>query len=367
MRHGSLAAGLVVTGLILTGCGNAPTTRTTGNAASSDPFADYASLTGKQRTDRLLKDAKKDGAVLDLYTSNTDIQDLVDGFEKAYPDIKVNAFRANSETVLQRVTQENQANKPQNDVVDTNDLELREMDKAHLLSPYKGPSLDGLRAAAKGLGNWTAERFNAFVVGWNTSVVPKSQQPKDITELADPKWKGKVSLEIGDWDWYGAMHTYLTQERGMSESATDDLFKKIVANAKVTKGHTVQGELLSAGQFGAAASVYSHTIDKAAKKGAPVAWRPAVNPVILRPNGVALMSRARHPAAALLWTDWVLGAGQKDVAKSERIPAAEHVPGVRNPIPASAKTYSLPKTAEVDDTKWSNDYDALLRGVPSAG
>ncbi|MFI6343972.1 ABC transporter substrate-binding protein [Streptomyces sp. NPDC050560] len=367
MRHGVLAAGLVVTGLILTACGNAPTTQAGGgSSAASDPYADYASLTGKARTDKLLADAKKDGSVLDLYTSNTDIQDLVSGFKKAYPQIKVNAFRANSETVLQRVTQENQANKPQNDVVDTNDLELREMDKAHLLKPYDGPSKDDLREEATGLGGWTAERFNAFVVGWNTSVVHKGQEPKNFTELADPKWKGKLSMEVGDWDWYAAMHTYLTEKKGMSDSAVNDLFKKIVANAKVTKGHTVQGELLSAGQFGVALSVYSHTIDQAAKKGAPVAWRPAVEPVILRPNGVALMTRARHPAAALLWVDWVLGDGQKAVTESERIPAAKHVPGEKDPIPADATVYSLPKTAETDGTKWSDAYDALLRGVPTA-
>ncbi|WP_066952525.1 ABC transporter substrate-binding protein [Streptomyces lushanensis] len=368
MRHGALTAGLLAAGLILTGCGSSPTTRSPGGSAgSTDPYADYASLTGKARTDRLLADAKSEGAQLDLYTSNTDIQDLVDGFKKAYPDIKVNAFRANSETVLQRISQENQANKPQNDVVDTNDLELRALDKQGLLTPYTGPSAAGLKDAAKGLGGWTAERFNAFVIGWNTNLVKEGQGPKSFADLADPKWKGKLSVEIGDWDWYASMHTYLTEEQGMGQSDADDLFKRIAANVKVTKGHTVQGELLSAGQFAVALSVYSHTVDKAAKKGAPVAWRPVVEPVILRPNGVGLMSRPRHPAAALLWTDWVLSDGQKSIAESLRIPAASSVPGFKDPIPAGTTTYSLSKTAEMDGTKWSADYDALLRGVPKAG
>ena len=88
--------------------------------------------------------------------------------------------------------------------------------------------------------------------------------------------------------------------------------------------------------------------------------------MILRPNGVALMARARHPAAALLWTDWVLGAGQKVIAESLRIPAAKQVPGYRDPIPAGTRTYSLSKTAETDTKKWNSAYDALLRGVPAA-
>ncbi|MCI3242446.1 MULTISPECIES: extracellular solute-binding protein [Streptomyces] len=367
MRQGALPAGLLAAGLVLTGCGASPTAGTAGSAPEKNPYAPYESLTGSKRTDKLLADARSEGGTLDLYTSNTDIQDLVDAFQKAYPGIKVHAFRANSETVLQRAIQENDANKPQNDVMDTNDLELRALDSQHLLHAYKGPAEAGLKDAAKNLGGWTAERFNAFVVGWNTNQVKKGEEPTDFADFADPKWKGKLSVEVGDWDWYASMHTYLTEEKGMSGAQADALFKKIASNVKVVKGHTVQGELLSAGQFAVALSVYSHTVDKAAKKGAPVAWRPAVEPVILRPNGVALMARARHPAAALLWTDWVLGPGQKVIAESLRIPAAKSVPGYTDPIPPGTKTYSLSKTAETDTKKWNTAYDALLRGVPAAG
>jgi iron(III) transport system substrate-binding protein len=369
MRHGALTAGLLAVGLVLAGCGSSPTAGSPGgsSAGGADPYSDYASLTGTQRTQKLLADAKNEGGVLDLYTSNTDIQDLVDGFEKAYPGINVRAFRANSETVLQRALQENQAGKPQNDVVDTNDLELRALDTQGLLRPYNGPAKAGLKDSAKAFNGWTAERFNAFVVGWNTTLVPHGQEPENFADLADPRWKGRLSVEVGDWDWYASMHTYLTEEKGMSASDVDSLFKKIASNVKVVKGHTVQGELLSAGQFAVALSVYSHTVDKAAKKGAPVAWRPAVEPVILRPNGVGLMAHPRHPAAALLWTDWVLSDGQKIIAKSLRIPAAKTVQGFRDPIPAGTATYSLSKTAETDSKKWNADYDALLRGVPAAG
>lgn len=367
MRHGVLPVGLLAAGLLLTACGASPTTGAPGSAPDKNPYAKYDSLTGTQRTDKLIADAKDEGGVLDLYTSNTDIQDLVDGFQKAYPGIKVHAFRANSETVLQRALQENQANKPQNDVIDTNDLELRALDSQHLLHPYDGPAEAGLKEAAKNLGGWTAERFNAFVVGWNTNEVKKGEEPVDFADFADPKWKGRLAVEVGDWDWYASMYTYLTEEKKMSSSDVDALFKKIAANVKVTKGHTVQGELLSAGQFGVALSVYSHTIDKAAAKGAPVAWRPVVEPVILRPNGIGLMANPRHPAAALLWTDWVLSDGQKIIADSLRIPAAKSVPGFKDPIPAGTTTYSLSKSAETDTKKWNTAYDALLRGVPAAG
>ncbi|MFZ5850209.1 MAG: ABC transporter substrate-binding protein [Actinomycetota bacterium] len=368
------AALFAVTALLLAGCGSSPVTAANGPGAATASataggglYAPYAGLTGTARTQKLLADAKAEGGVLDIYTSNTDIDKLTGAFQKAYPDIKVNAFRANSETVLQRVLQESQANRTQNDVVDTNDGELRAMNDQGLLTGYTGPALAGLRDAAKQFKGWTAERFNAFVVGWNTKLVPAGQEPKTFTELADPKWKGKLSLEVGDWDWYASLYTYLTQEQKMSPADVDQVFKDIVANAKVAKGHTVQGELLGAGQFSVALSLYSHTVDKAAAKGAPVAWKPAVQPVILRPNGVGLMTKARHPAAALLWLDWVLGDGQQVIAASERIPAAKQVPGLENPIPDGVTVYNVPETAIKDSKKWNTAYDDLLRGAPKAG
>ncbi|MBQ0964947.1 MULTISPECIES: extracellular solute-binding protein [Streptomyces] len=367
MRQGALPAGLLAAGLLMSACGPSPTTAADQSRAESNPYAPYQNLTGRERAEKLLADAREEGGVLDLYTSNTDIQDLVDGFEEAHPGIEVRAFRANSETVLQRTLQENQAGKPGNDVVDTNDLELRALDSQHLLRAYTGPSLDGLKPEAKGLGNWTAERFNAFVAGWNTREVSEDEPPADFTGFADPKWKGRLSVEVGDWDWYASMYTYLTEKKGMSRTAVDGLFEKIVANVKVAKGHTVQGEMLSAGQFGVALSVYSHTVDKAARKGAPVAWKPAVEPVILRPNGIGLMAAPRHPAAALLWTDYVLGPGQKEIAKSLRIPAARHVPGYDEPVPPGTETFTLSKTGGTETKKWDAAYDALLRGAPQAG
>src|SRR5262245_32869736 len=141
MHHRVHTAGLLVSGLLLAACGAPLTSNSAGSKKSkeSKAYAKYEGLTGKERTDKLLADAKSQGGVLDLHTSNTDIQDLVDGIHKAYPRINVHAFRANSETVLQRALHENQANKPQNDVMDTNDLELRALDAQHLLHPYKGP------------------------------------------------------------------------------------------------------------------------------------------------------------------------------------------------------------------------------------
>jgi iron(III) transport system substrate-binding protein len=363
---------MALTGALLAGCGSSPTTGSSsgdgnGNADPAAAYASVASLTGSDREQKLVDAAKAEGGVLDIYTSNTDEEDAAAAFQEQYPSIKVNVFRANSETVLQRTLQEAAANKGSNDIIDTNDAELNALSDKGLLAPYDGPGLEGLRPGSE-FKDWTASRFNAFVVGWNTNGVKQGEEPTKIQDLADPRWKGRLALEVGDWDWYAALHTYLTDEKGMSASDVDGFFMKLVGNAKVVKGHTVMGELLSAGQFDVAPSIYSHTIDKAAADGAPVAFRPVVGPVILRPNGVALMAHPRHPAAATLWMDWQLTDGQKSIAEAHRVTAREDVEGFTDPIPADVEVYEMPQDEVTKNgSDWAKHYDDLLRNAPTAG
>ncbi len=101
--------------------------------------------------------------------------------------------------------------------------------------------------------------------------------------------------------------------------------------AKVVKGHTVMGELLSAGQFSVAASNYSYLVQRAEDKGAPVAYQPFVQPVIARPQGAALMKTAPHPAAALLFVDWLLTEGQQVFVDLGLTPSIEPE-GLKDPL-----------------------------------
>lgn len=354
-----------IAALVATACGAGPgAAQDSGDTHASQVYAKFAHMNGGKRHDALVKAAKKEGELV-LYTSNTDYQDLVSGFEKAYPAIHVQAYRASSEKVLQRILQEGSAHKTSNDVVDTNKGELDIMASKHLFGEYKSAIRNSLREVAK-QDHWTATRLNAFTVAWNTNMVPKGQQPTSYLDLAKPKWKGKISMEAGDFDWYASLYTYLRSQKHMSKQQVDSYFEKLAANAKVVKGHTVQGQLLSAGQFGVATSLYKHTVDKAHfNKKAPVSWQPTVQPLFVRPNGQAMMKNAQHPAAALLYMDWVLTEGQKTIVKSYRVPVQKDVPGEENPLPEGVKTVPVPDDAYSNSKKWSAQYDALLRGTPT--
>jgi iron(III) transport system substrate-binding protein len=328
MRNPRFIAGVAgaLLSLVLAACGGSPSARGPNAAANSgvekhakEVYDQINALSGEARRTKLVELAKKEGR-LSIYTSNTDIDALVEGFEKAY-GINVTVYRGNSESVLQRTLQEQRAGFYGADVLETNAGELNVANKEGFLSEYKSELRDKVRKEGQAAG-WTASRFNVFVVGWNTNRVKPGQEPKTIEELAEPRYKGRISMEMSDVDWFAALHDYY-RTKGKSEQEVLGLFRRIAANAKVAKGHTVQGELLSAGQFDIALSAYSHTIDKAAKKGAPVAWRPAqgkpVQPIVIRPNGIGLMKTAKNPAAAMLFVDWELTEAQRIFAGLFRI------------------------------------------------
>jgi iron(III) transport system substrate-binding protein len=311
--------------LLLAACGGSPTAGSTaapaGETDATRTYERINGLTGQQRTDELVRCAKEEGR-LGIYTSNTDMDPLIKGFTDQY-GIQVDSYRGNSESVLQRVLQEQAARYYGNDVVDTNAIELNVLNREGMLAPYEGPLRDAVREEGKADG-WTASRFNAFVIAWNTDLVKPGDEPMSFEELADPKWKGRLSMELGDVDWFTALYHHMVAG-GKSEQEVLDLFKAVAANSQITKGHTVQGELLSAGQFAVAASAYSHTIDNAAAEGAHVAWKTAegaaAQPVVVRPNGVGLMRNAQHPCAATLFVDYELSAGQELIASANRIGA----------------------------------------------
>ncbi len=362
-RLGRLATAVAVIAAMVS-CGAPPTAPTTSSGASTSAFDKYESLTGQQRRDRLVTDAKSEGQ-LTLYTSMT--SDVADAVSKAFGDqfgIKINLYRAASETVLQRILQEASANHPGADVVETDALEMAALNKEHLAARYAGERRD--KVAPEGqFENWTATRYNLFAPSWNTVKVPAGGQPTSWESLADPKWNGQLAMELSDYDWYLTLYEYW-QTHGKSSSEIDKLFADMASGAKVVKGHTVMGELLSAGQFSVAASNYSYLVQRGADKGAPVAYQPFVEPVIARPQGAALMKSAPHPAVALLFEDWLLTEGQQVFVNLGLTPSIEPQ-GLKDPL-AGVEVIPVDVNKLLNEQKqWSDRYDALLQKGEQVG
>lgn len=360
------AAAAVATVFVVAACGGSPTSPSAGdkNKEAGGPteaeklYEEMAGLAGQERRDRLVElAAEEDG--LNLYTSmNADILDeVVSAFEDEF-DIAPSVYRAGSETILQRILQESGANFPGNDVVETNGSELGALQTEGVMAQCAAQARIDMVPEAGRSEDWTSTRFNLFAPSWNTKVIKGDMVPTSWEDLADPKYDGKLALELGDYDWYLGLTDYWLSE-GKSQEEIDKLFADIVDGAVVVKGHTVMAELMSAGQFGVAASNYTYIVEAAKKAGAPVETRPYVNPVIARPNGGSCMRTAENPATAMLFMDWLLEEGQKLISGLELTPAIQEGDALSGTELVAIDSQKLLEEGQV----WSDKYDKLLSGA----
>ncbi|KQZ11748.1 hypothetical protein ASD19_00215 [Microbacterium sp. Root53] len=132
----------------------------------------------------------------------------------------------------------------------------------------------------------------------------------EVTERIGAEYEGMLSMEINEVDWFMALYEHYL-EQGMSEDEVMEIFKGIAANSVMVDGHATQMDQLAAGQYAVAMSTYDYQTAGIAATGAPLDYEPLVEPVVQRPNGVALLNSAPHPAAAYLFYMWILTDGQE--------------------------------------------------------
>lgn len=135
-----LTAGLAVSSLV--GCQNNYSETT---ASASEQIADNSSEAVLEETSKkVLEDLS--GSIT-LYTSQPeeDIQVMIDGFNKKWPDIQVDVFRSGTEEVVSKVLAEKEAGDVLADVLLVADnVTFETLKEQDLLSAYESPELEGI-------------------------------------------------------------------------------------------------------------------------------------------------------------------------------------------------------------------------------
>jgi iron(III) transport system substrate-binding protein len=255
---------------------------------------------------------------LTLYTSlaPTESGPLAQAFEKK-TGIKVELWRAISEKVVQRAITEARARRFTVDVIETNAPEMEMMAREKLFAELDSPYLADLpKGAVPKHRLWIPDRMNFFVVAYNTTKVRREELPKDYLGFLDPKWKGRIGIEATDAEWMATLVKKWGTEAGLA------YFRKLAElRPDVRKGHVLLAELIAAGEIPVGLTVYNANAESLKRKGAPIDWVP-VQPVVARPQGIAVARNAPNPKAARAFVDFVLSPeGQELVRKEGLIPA----------------------------------------------
>jgi iron(III) transport system substrate-binding protein len=286
------------------------------NAASAETIADIVSLSGPDRTQRLIDGAKKEG-VVSLYSSavTDDSNAIAIAFEKKY-GVKVQLWRGSSEDILRRAVTEHRGGRDDVDVAETAGTEMEGLRREQLLQEISSPVFaDLIPQAVAPHRPWVTSRLSIFTAAFNTTLIKPEDAPKTYEDLTDPKWKGKLGVEADDGNWFMSIAGAMGEDKAVA------LFRKIAAvnGMSMRKGHTLLSNLVVAGEVPLALTVYGYRINELKAKAAPIDGT-VLSPAVALPTGIAVFAHAPHPYAAALFMDFFLGDGQRILLDRGNVP-----------------------------------------------
>jgi len=306
---------------------------------------------GPDRMVRIAAAAKKEGA-LTLYTTiaEKDLPTLLKPFETKY-GVKVTVWRAGTDSVLQRTVAEASAKRYDADVIHFGSPEMEALSREKILLPVRSPVHKDLQPGSVPVHReWAATLLSVWVQAYNTNLVKKENLPKTYKDLLDPKWKGKLGIEAKDQDWFASV----VDVTGGGEVGLK-FFRDLVATngISVRKGHTLLNNMVISGEVPLALTVYNYMPEQAKKKGAPVDWF-TLEPAIARSNAVGVARQARHPNAALLFYEYLLGEGQQYFVNMDYVPTNMKV---ASPLKGVKIVQTDPSRSLDEADKWSTLFE----------
>jgi len=300
---------------------------TVGAQNRESALAALTKLPAAERQVRLVEGAKKESGLV-WYSSTTaeDALALTKKFHEQHPSIQINHFRSSSEKLLERILAESRANAFKADIVSLPELELSIMIKRKLLLRYQGAENSFYPPESKDpRGYWTGLYTSAWVPAYNTKMVTKDGAPKTYRDLLNPKWKGGIAMDNEPYNWYVVSLRYLESRDG-KEAAADYMKKLAAQQMQWRKGHSLIGQLMSAGEFPLAAELQVHTVERAKATGAPIDWSVLDGVIPISKVGAAVTSTGSNVYTSALFYDFLLSRpGMETIRASRRIPTRPDV------------------------------------------
>lgn len=286
-----------------------------GQAGKPKTLAELAAYTGPGRENILLEGAKKEGKIV-WYTSlaGASYKAIVKAFDKKYPGVGIEVYRAGSKDLAPKILNEAQAGQHLADAIESTPPILMLLRDKRMIIAYTSPELKKFPKSAKidaegGKIYWVNDRESFIGFGYNTKLVAKKDIPKNFDDLLNPVFKGKLGMTVNSTG--DRMIGTMLKVKG--KEYVNKLKKQEV------KLFTVSGsamrDLVIAGEALGSPTIFRNHVLAKIDTGAPVNWVP-MDLVPSNAGGAAVIANAPHPHAALLFIDFLIGdAGQTVLQK----------------------------------------------------
>jgi iron(III) transport system substrate-binding protein len=281
-------------------------------------------------------------------------------FTKQY-GIKVNLFRTGATGMTQKLSTEIPAGRWGFDIVMNRGTNIELYKKRGWLQKLNYPErkqfIEGFIDPDDYWGTYYTQFWG---ISYNTSLVKPNEAPKSYDDVFHPRWKGMTTFDEQDVDLYVTLLKIMGREKGR------DWLRRAVANGLRTRqGHTMEVQLVSAGEFALGLSTYVSIAEQFRARGAPVDW-VAVEPVPVNTLGLAISAKPPHPNAARLFINWGLSvAGLKAMNEiSDRVPARRDVPLKNKRLEQTLQRKLMPVDLAIAEkyAEYNQEFLGLLKG-----
>ncbi len=281
-------------------------------------LAEINKLPAAARQKRLEEGARREGAFTYYSISNAElIGAYIKGFMNRYPFIKAEFYRGSGNQLVVRTMLEHKLRKLDADVISVGTENVMALKRAGIWARYHSPEAQFYPPQHHDReGYFHADSLGLATIAYNHQLVKKEEAPRGYNDLLDPKWKGSLTIDLEP------ERALLAWLEAWGEAKTRDFVQKLLANgASVRRGHTLQAQLLCAGEFKVAVEIYPDAILRMKQKGCPATIVfPNPTPALAGGN-YGINVNAPHPHAAALFVDFVLSAdGAKILSGTGRIP-----------------------------------------------
>jgi iron(III) transport system substrate-binding protein len=315
MRRTAVLPLAIAAVLVLGACGGSGDTGSSATTPTAAADVGNASAV-TPLDDATVAAAKEEGEVL-LYTNAEDQQmaPVKKAFEKANPGITLRSLSLDDQQMFQRYRTETATGSETADVIMNSDAVgwLDFMDGGNV-DDFSDPNEPNLPDYATLGPSVYAVSFDPVIAVFNKQLLPESEQPTTMAELADMAGKldGKIgTTDIGNSVQFSATTAY-TDKYGEDGWAT---LKKIGAHARVESSNGPLVTKLAQGQYAAdffvAGSVRAFITGDVAKV---VNYRYFEDGTPMNPRAIAVTAKAPHPDAGKVFVNWLLSVKGQEAA-----------------------------------------------------
>ena len=284
-----------------------------------------------------------------IYTSMKEsmIGELVKGFTKQHPAIKVDYQSAGAGKLMAKIAAERESGKILADVLWTSEVpDFYQMKAQNMLMPYVPKESKALLNPLPDYdGSFTAVRLGTLGIAYNTRLIKEA--PKNWADLQTPVFKGA----------YGIANPALSGTAYMSVAVLSktfgwEYFERLRTNgAKMGKGSGQVVDDTASGELLASLAVDYITLDKI-DKGATLAMAYPPEMLVI-PSPIAIIKNTPNVEAAKMFVDYVLSQeGQTVIANEGTLPVRADVP-----VP---ERFKLPTVEEAMKRAMKIDYQQIM-------